>query len=276
MAAQHCPNCGAPLIPQSTVCSTCGALLTEWNTLTGRGSAPSPPQDPWRIPGYPDSVGPTPESQAADRHALSDLSGAALCAMVAFAISAIAVALTPALAVVTGATSPAPNSGALTGFAGLGPLFAALVLAVIFSVVELALYRRAFRSLERFDVRFRAPGSFATLALVCAVVFAVLAILFVWAEVVRNSCAGVTSCLGVGEVLLLLGPVLLLAALVVVGFVGVVIGIWRAADHFGVEMFKPAAILLILIGIVGAVLLLLAVHWARQRTGPPVGASPAV
>lgn len=270
MAVAYCPICGTAVIPHSTVCSSCGASLTEWGSLAGGSAAPvSPWHDPWRLPGYPATAGPSPESEAADRRALSDLNAAALFAVLAFVISVFAIGVTPALSVLSSIAVHVQTSANFPGLSAIVLLFAALVVGVAFSVIQLALYRRAFRNLAPFDLGFRTPGTLAMLALVGVVTLAVVAIALVLAVLQQqNGCPSPDSCPLVGDVLLLLGLLLIVAVLVIVGYIGVAVGVWRVGTHFGVELFKPAAILMLVFGIVGAILILVAVHSARRSLGP--------
>jgi len=63
--------------------------------------------------------------------------------------------------------------------------------------------------------------------------------------------------------------VLVGAALAIVGFFALAIGVWRLGDRFGEDLFKVGAVLLILVGVVGMVVILIAARSARRRIPDP-------
>lgn len=231
--------------------------------------SPSSAPDAWRLPGYPDTAGTTPESRAADRAALSDINAAALIGVLSFFVSAVVVGITPALTYLADIEARASTAGDPSG---LGILIGILLFAVVLALVQLALYRRSFRRLSRHDPVFTSPGAFALLAMVGLVVVGVLAIVLAILLFQASTCTGGNpfnfgwvACSQAGLIEELFAVALVAAALAAIGSIGVAVGVWRVGSHFGVEMFKLAAILLIVVGIVGAILLWVAVRSARRR-----------
>lgn len=269
-----CPRCGTPSIPQSTVCSSCGASLLSSPTVppVPRPGSSTDDSGDWRVFGYPESGGPTSESLTADRAALSDISAAAMIAVFSFLVSLLVVGVSPALTYLTDIESRASTAGNATG---LGILVGTLLFAVVLSLVEFALFRRSFQRLARFDPIFRGPGTFAVVAMVGLVVLGALAVTLAVVVAQVNRCTGGNpfnfgqfSCGHAGEFLLLLGVLLVGAAVTLIGYIGVAVGIWRLGAHCDVELFKLAAILLLVVSIVGAIVLWVAVRAARRRTAP--------
>jgi hypothetical protein len=153
-----------------------------------------------------------------------------------------------------------------------------VVATVAVALVEVWLYREAFKGLTPTDSRFRTPA-LLTLLIIPALV--VLIGLYAWTlELLLSfqSCAGTTSpvpssCVPVA---LLVAAVLLLAVAVValVGYIGMIIGIWRLGTRYDDTKFKVGAILLIfpVLNLVGAILILVAAHEGRRvhSAAPPV------
>ncbi len=108
---------------------------------------------------------------------------------------------------------------------------------------------------------------FVGIAIVLAVGVALLALVFQ-----AITCAGagnpVTSaCLNLGtflDLILLLGVAAILA---LIGYIGLLIGIWRLGTRYGESLFKVGAVLLIipLLSVIGVILILVAARSSRAK-----------
>jgi Protein of unknown function (DUF973) len=230
-------------------------------------------------PGFQQLGAPTTANGPDDARALSSVTVAALLAIVSGIVSLV-VTFSGALSVSVGATSGSANklSSGLSGWVDL----AVVVAAVGIALVEIYLYRSAFKTLEARDARFSTP---AKLALVLLVSLILLVVLFAWTIailVAAIDCAGGSavvpaSCVP-ATLLLAVGLLAVVAIAALVGYIGVLIGIWRLGTRYGDGRFKVGAILLIipLLDIAGAVLILLAARSANAATrrAPPPFSGP--
>jgi hypothetical protein len=72
-----------------------------------------------------------------------------------------------------------------------------------------------------------------------------------------------------GVLLVLLAVLLVGAALAIIGFFALAVGVWRLGDRFDEDLFKIGAVLLVVLGIVGMVFILIATRAARRKLGEP-------
>jgi Protein of unknown function (DUF973) len=128
----------------------------------------------------------------------------------------------------------------------------------------------AFRALRPFDSRFSAPAALAVVAMVGVV------LLLVGAGVLIDSLYSAAQCAGAGAPvtraclisatfwggLALVGVGLLLA---VVGWIGVLLGLWRLGSRYNESLFKIGAVLQIIpiANVIGAILILIGARTHR-------------
>jgi Protein of unknown function (DUF973) len=283
VAAEFCEHCASDLTPGAAYCAACGAPTTSLST--GGRYAPTfppamsaPPAGAYPA-GFQQLGAPSAASDPEDARALSSVVIAALLAVVSSIVSLV-VAFSGALSASVGATSGSAGS-VLTSRSGATDIEVVAAFVAV-AVVEIYLYRRAFTSLEARDRRFHTPARLALLLLVSLVL---LLVLFAWTISILVAvyyCAGgaaviPASCVP-ATVFAAAGLLILFAVLAVVGYIGILIGIWRLGTRYGDDRFKLGAILLIIpvLDIVGAVLILLAARSASAETrrGPPWFSGP--
>jgi Protein of unknown function (DUF973)/zinc-ribbon domain len=259
VAGAFCAHCGKPIPPGVAFCPACGFAVAPPSPF---GAYP---------PGFVPMRPATPTFGPADDRALRNVEAAAILALVSAAVSLVVLfsgALSSSLSV--GSTAHGVN------VSGLDLVVVAAAVAVTF--VEVWLYRAAFHVLTPGDSRFQTP---ARLALVLIVALVLVVAVYAWTiELLLSvvACAGSStsippSCIPgtlIGAALLLLG----VAVVALVGYIGLLLGIWRLGTRYDDSKFKAGAILLIfpLLNLVGAVLILLAAHAARR---PHARSAPA-
>lgn len=279
MATRFCPYCGRPVAPNANFCPSCGAALGGAGPTPGAppGAPPgyfvpvSPPPTAYP-PGYPLPPGTPVGSSEADRWALSSVGLAALLGLIGAVLSFVGELLvTPVVSIVStssGGSSVSVDLTALYLLAALG------VVGFVFVLIEIWLYRRAFHALSPQDSRFSTPAKLALLAFITLLVAAVLLIALLGAIYQSVVCAGsgnpiTGACINGGEILALAGVLGIVSILALVGYIGVLIGIWRLGTRYREGMFKVGAVLLIipLLNIIGLILILIAARSARGKMG---------
>lgn len=282
MAARFCPFCGQPVVANATFCSSCGA------SLGGALPSASPPgtvSPPLAYPGptpyapyagtYLPTARPTPTSTVTDQSALSRVTWAALLGLVGALLSFVELFFTRASSFVA-----VSGGGSNASFSlDLSALYLAVALGgvgVFFALVELGLLRVAFRTLASHDGRFSTPSKLVLLAIVALILlvvigFAILAVLYA-----AIACAGTghpitTACINLGNLLGLLALFVIVGIVLLVGYIGLLIGIWRLGTRYDEAMFKVGGILLIfpVLNIVALILILVAARSAREKLGRP-------
>lgn len=281
MTARFCTHCGAPLAPGSAFCSSCGSPVEGSVPAPTYGTPAAGVPTAFPYPGAPLPPAPYLSSaaygsaryQAADGRALSTVSTAAILAIVGTILSFATLFTTPALSLLGDASS---GSSVSTGVA-VAVLFGVLLSASLaISLVQLWLFRSAFSDLAPIDSRFSTPR---TLVLVAMIGFVLVLLGFVGLIVVvfqPNTCtsggsSATSPCVNLGASLGFLALLAVGGITVFVGYIGLLVGIWRLGTRYDEGLFKAAAILLILIPFVGAILLLIAARSSRKRmTAGPV------
>jgi len=190
---------------------------------------------------------------------------------------------------VLNAVSPIVTAGSATSGLTLsfGPLVEWVVLLGLgggFAVVWILLVRAGMETLAPIDSRFSSPATLGWFALVGIVLVFVGLGVFLEALQSALGCAGTgtpvpTSCFLGGW---FLGGIAVLAiggVLALIGYIGLLLGIWRLGGRYHDEKFQVGAILFIfpLLNIVGQILILMATGQAASRLGsqaPPTGAVP--
>jgi hypothetical protein len=285
MATRFCAFCGQPVAPNGRFCSACGAAVG--GTAPPPSPAGTPPSyvatgpaayTPYR-PSYPADQGSLIASGGGDRLALSNVFLAAILGLVGVVLSYSELFTTSVTASFTGATTTSTGGSFTLDMTELYVLVALGGAGVVLALIELWLYRQAFRTLARDDSRFSTPASLTLLALVALLVIIVVAIALVGVVYQAIICAGpgnpiTSACINAGSVLGLIVIIGVAAIVLLVGYIGLLIGIWRLGTRYGEDMFKVGAILLIipLLNVVGLILILVATNSARGRLR--AGSSP--
>jgi hypothetical protein len=207
---------------------------------------------------------------AADQAALSNVSIAAMLGLIGAILSVVGIFASPASSLVGVTTTPTGTTVSLP----LGALYFVAALAVgglAFGLIELWFYRRSFVALRPIDNRFSTPASLvlaAMIGIILAVLGAIGIFVLLYQAVVcaagnplTSSCINVTGILGLAGLLV----VALIVALV--GYIGLLIGIWRLGTRYQEGLFKAGAILLIfpVLNLVGLILILVAARSARSK-----------
>jgi len=279
MAASACSYCGKPVPAGSTFCPSCGAAVP--------GAVPPPAAGGAAFAAFgaaPGTSVPTSKTAQSDLRALKLIQYATILALL-LAVIDIAVSLSGGLLGLGGVD----RSFTRTAVALPSPWYwvGALGTAAVVSILELLLVRGGFVELSAHDHRFTSPASLALVAVI-GVVLASLGVGLLFDALYRAvACAGVgnpipTGCLPGGEELAGFGLTGVGAIMAIVGYIGVLIGIWRLGTRYDETVFKVGAILLIfpLLNIVGAILLLVGIDSARKKvtaagaTYFPPGAAP--
>jgi len=258
-----CAKCGTTLIPGAAFCATCGAPTSASIPSAGPTAAPSalPRGGPGRVE-LPRDAGSTPASTDADRRALANVSSAAMLGIAGFVLSIVGVALSVSIAYFGTLETHYWNLFDLTVFGLLASLGA---FGLIITLIELWLMRNAFLAIAPYDALFSTPSRVTPVAM-AGVVLVILGLLSL---VAYGSTTYDFVTLG------FIAVVLIGAGLAVAGFFALAVGVWRMGDRYGEDLFKVGAVLLVLVGIVGMVLILIAARSARRRLVEP-SSLPAV
>jgi len=166
-----------------------------------------------------------------------------------------------------------------TTSSGIGLQLSSTVFALLFatSLVELLVVFfawAAFRKLAVFDRRFSTPSKL-TLLLAIALVIVIAALYPLLTQLngtltcinsTMNNHTAAAGCIS-GSLAALVLLVALAGLLALIGYIGLLMGIWRLGTRYDNGLFKAGAILTIIpvFNIVGAILVLVAAHSARER-----------
>ncbi len=280
MAPSVCPHCGRPVGPGDAFCATCGIpLASAVPPPPGTPLSPFVDSGPWGgAPGFgrplfgPDS--PTPASRAADLRALSNVQWASIVALAGvflYLVTLLAGNLPTFLTIAVGsATTVSLNVGALDFLivtAGAGS---------ILTLVELVLYRGAFRALAPIDDRFITPGMLVLLLFIAVVLALAISGGMVGLLLQGIACAGAGNpiplgCLNVPALLGLLALLAIVGVIALIGYVGLLVGIWRLGTRYGETLFQVGAVLLIIpfLNFIGVILILVGARLGLARLGTP-------
>ncbi|HTP55435.1 MAG TPA: DUF973 family protein [Thermoplasmata archaeon] len=279
MGARFCSFCGRPVPAASAFCPSCGAGVAGAPPLAGAPPPGAAPPPGWGTPGYPGAPGygaagygvpmPSPATRESDVRALGYILWAAIVGLVGAAASLVDLFGSPG-GVVGVATTPGGSSVSLNP----GALYFLAVIAasgIVLALLELYFCREAFRTLAPVDHRFGTPSTLALLAMIGVVLIALLgAGLFLSLSQAVSCAAGnpiTRACINLGAVLGLLGGLVIVAIVALIGYIGVLIGIWRLGARFNDGLFKAGAILLIfpVLNIVALVLIIVAARSHRDQ-----------
>ncbi len=276
MAARACSFCGAALPAGATFCPSCGAGVPGApSAAPGFAGGPTAPAY-GTPPGAFVGPAPSPATRSTDVGALQRIELAAILAVVASAIGLVfdvvgrPSSLVGVSRTASGTTISLPSPWLWIALVGAAA-------AVEFAVI--LLIRASFSDQARVDRRFETPATLAIVALIALIVLLGGFGLLLDALYRAVACSGagnplLARCFPAGTFLLGLGLILIGLICYVVGFIGIMIGIWRFGTRYSDGLFKAGAILLIfpVLNIVGAILILVAARAARRRigeVGPP-------
>jgi hypothetical protein len=230
----------------------------------------------WAQPAYPGT-----RLTEADARALPAVRLAAMLGIVSTVVGIVAALALNALNLLAWQTTTTYSTGMGSTTTTLGPtlssstvgLFVAYAaVALAFELAEIMLVRSAFATLAEVDDSFSSVARLTWFALIGAVVAAVGGALLAGAVFHAIQCVGsgrplTQGCLFTGGfwagiALLIVGGILAL-----VGYIGILLGIWRLGGRYDNSLFLIAAILLIFpyVAFVGDLLILIGVHQTLGR-----------
>ena len=231
------------------------------------------------------SAAPTPEIRRRDSEALRKIQVAAIIGLIGFGISASSLILFPVGTIASASTSGTGTNTTVHLSLNGGAFYALLGVGGALTLAMLAFYRIGLSTLAAHDPRFKTPAGLTIVAMIGYVLLiAGVAVLISALVNVVNTCtnaagnATVTlSCLGAsdfwyGIALLGVGGVIAL-----VGFIGLLVGLWRVGTRFDNGLIHAGTILMIFpyLDIVGAVLVIVGAQRARARVESGVPSAPA-
>ncbi len=228
MTARFCPFCGQPTVPKGTFCASCGASLGESTSPSGRaedreGSIPQvTPILQFPHASALDGGLPT-DARSADLDALTNVGNAAVLSL---------------LGVLVGLALLLSLSG--TNLLTLGAL---LVVSAILTLLELMFFRRAFTALGEHDPGFSNPARWVQVLLVTFPVLLVTLFAFGWLVAQASSCGGgsgvfLPPCTYQGAAVIIMAAVGIAGLVALIGFIGLLIGIWRLGTRYNAAGFK--------------------------------------
>ncbi|MHB8351706.1 MAG: DUF973 family protein [Thermoplasmata archaeon] len=172
----------------------------------------------------------------------------------------------------TSLSSTSMNHTMVPGPSVLYFLGVTLGITLVASLLELVFFHRAFRTLAPLDSRFSTPTSMVLVAAVGLVIVGLSLGLLLGQIYHAVECVGAgqpltAACLNLGALLGLIVLVGIGAIIAVIGYVGLLVGIWRLGNRYGQEMFNAGAVLLLfpLLSVVGVFLILFAARSARGK-----------
>ena len=169
-------------------------------------------------------------------------------------------------------TVSSTNNGPVISTGGTTQFGVYVAATAVLGLVELFLYRSAYRTLTEVSREFSTPSTLSLLA-IFGVVLALVGFGLLFAALVDAiHCVGAgnpitSACLvggGFWAALALLGTG---ALLLLIGYLGILVGLWRMGRRYDMPVFQAAAVLLILpyLSILGQILLLVG---TTQALGP--------
>ncbi len=256
MTARFCPFCGQPTVPEGTFCVSCGASPGESTSPSGRaedrgGSIPRVTPILQNQPPPPLPLGGTSDGDLDDQYALTRVNTAAIIGLVGVLVGLAALV-------------PLPS-------ASLGELGFLTVVTVVLALLELVAFRRAFTTLAFHDPRFSNPARYVQLLLVLVPVLLVTFLAFLWMISQAGPCLGwygaLPNCVSFGTAAIFGATFGILGVIAVIGFLGLLIGIWRLGTRYNSATFKVAAVLFPfpMLNVVAMILLLVSATATRAR-----------
>jgi len=279
VAARVCGFCGKTIPSGAAFCPSCGAAVAAGSPLPaspGYGapfSLPASPAAPWTPPGFPTPGGASVEDRRREASALRAVETAAIIALVGFAFS-VAFLFAAPVSAAFGATTTGTGSNTTVHLSVDWTIFFILLGgSAAFTILQLVFYRSAFGTLMVRDARFRTPALLTILAIVGYVLLMTgLAILVTDIVSATNHCANLMgsaydNCLFGGTFGGSLALVAVGGIVALIGFIGLLIGIWRLGSRYDDGLFKAGAVLLIfpILQLIGSILILVAAHDCRRK-----------
>jgi hypothetical protein len=283
VSSRFCPFCGQPIVAGGTFCPSCGAAVSATGAAAGSAGASAPPPPGWggtpiqgAVPFAPSFAmrpgTPASASRPADLHALSNVTIAAVLALIGGVLSLVVLFGTNVASFLAVSTA---GSGGTTLSLDLTALYLFAITAgvgVVLSIIELVLYRQAFHTLAPHDTRFSTPSTLVLLAIIGIIIVVLGAAYLLYALYQAVLCAGAGNpltgtCLSTASLLEAVGLIGVAAILAFVGWIGLLIGIWRLGSRYEEGLFKVGAVLLIfpVLNLVAAILILVAARSAREK-----------
>ncbi|MGP8158405.1 MAG: DUF973 family protein [Thermoplasmata archaeon] len=276
MTARFCSFCGQPLVPGGVFCPACGATVVG-SAMPGSPKIP-PSSVPWvtpilqNQPPPPLPTGGSYENRASDLTALSHVIIAAILNLAGVVIGLVALFGTSASQLFTVTTNSSGTATFSANQSNLSVFIVVVAVAVILTFLELIFFRLAFVDLGQFDSRFSTPGTLVLLILVALPILLLALFGLVYALEQAITCAGsgnpiTSACLNVGTLLGIVAVMGITAIIILVGYIGLLIGIWRLGSRYSSDGFKVGAVLLIfpVLSVAGAILILVSARNARAR-----------
>jgi len=147
-------------------------------------------------------------------------------------------------------------------------------ISVVVGLLELWMYRRAFVELRGVDDRFSTPATLVFVAIVSVLCAAGIGSALAVVVFEGIACAGVGNlvtgtCANLSLVWTLIGLLVIAAIGAFIGYIGLLVGIWRLGSRYEDGLFKIGAVFLIipLLNVVGVVLIVVAARAARSKIG---------
>lgn len=276
MTSGTCPRCGAPISLQAQFCGSCGSPTPSPAPPFGAPpGAPAPPTYAAPLPGgFPGGAGPfdlrSVQERPVDRRALRTVRWASVLGLVSSFVGLVALAV-PGFAQVFSVTST--NAGPVLSTNATSVFGVYLAAAAVLGLVELFLYRSAYRTLTGVSREFSTPSTLSLLAIV-GVLLALIGVGVLFAALVQAiHCVGpgnplTSACLSGGGFWAAVALLVTGGLLAIVGFIGILIGLWRLGRRFDRSVFQLAAVLLIIpyVSIVGQILILVGTTQELGRT----------
>jgi hypothetical protein len=217
---------------------------------------------------------PTPATHATDRAALTSVQWAAIVALVGVVVSLVTL-FSGSYSSLIGVTTVNGSSTLTVSSTALYFLILAGGAGLVLTIVELFLYRSAFRALAPVDSEFSTPATLVLLLFIGLVLVIAIAVGLVGILLQSIACAGAgnpitTSCLNVGTLLDLVGLLVVAAIVALIGYIGLLVGIWRLGTRYNESLFKVGAVLMFfpVLNFIGVVLVLVGAHSALSRLRP--------
>ncbi|MCI4362964.1 MAG: DUF973 family protein [Thermoplasmata archaeon] len=249
-------------------------MATPLPSPTSYPTPPPPPPGPWS------TASRSPRRYDAAALSRIELGGALgiLGALFGWGYLAVSSATSLGSTTLTTSSSGAPKISVSTG--GVELLLALAAVSALLEVVQLVYLLGAFRELREFDDGFETPSKLVWLALIGLPLLLLAVALLLTDALSLAQCVNAlppggsaqASCSGqLGSLVGATGLFLLAGVLSLIGWIALLLGVWRLGAHFNESNFRAAAILLIIpfLSVVGFVLIWYSSRRLGQRRARP-------